>query len=233
MRAALLTRSLPVDSPLYTRAAAAGYHLHALPFLRAATLPFAYPRDPDWLFAYSANAVRGFVAQAGAREWARARRGLRIGAIGAGTAAAWRAQEFAVDFEGGGTPAEVAMQFVRVAAGQRVGFLQAAESRDSVARLLGPEIAATPVVTYETTPVAPGRLPEVDVALLTSPKCAAGFLAAYAKTYGAEALGRVRLHVIGETTAAAVAELGREVAAVAGEASIEGVVGTLGPPFDA
>ena len=227
MRAALLTRELPTDSPLPDVAARAGYRLHALPFLRAAARAFGYPRDPDWLFAYSANAVRGFVAQPGARDWARSRPGLRVGAIGAATAAAWAAQGFAVDFEGGGTPAEVAMQFVRLAAGQRIGFLQAAESRDSVAALLGPEIAATPVVTYETTAVAHEGLPHVEVALLTSPRCARAFTAAYAATHGAPALSRVRLHAIGPTTAADLAAAGHPAAATAASPSVEALLATL------
>ena len=229
VRSALLTRALPADSPLHDLAGRAGYRLLALPFLRTAAVAFDYPRAPDWLFAYSANAVRGFVAQAGAREWAAGRPRLRLGAMGAGTAAAWTAQGFTVDFEGGGTPAEVATQFVRVAAGQRIGFLQAHESRDSIAQLLGPEIAATPVVTYETSPTPPTALPVVDAALLTSPKCARGFLAAYAKTHGTDALHRVRLYAIGGTTAGAVAAEGRLTVTTAREPSIEALVASLTP----
>ena len=147
--------------------------------------------------------------------------------MGEGTAAAWTAHGLTVAFVGRGSPVEVAGQFVGVAAGQRVGFLQAAQSKTSIAQLLGPEIAATEVVTYESIERGDVRTPGVEVALLTSPRSASAFLEVYARAHGGETAAAMDIYSIGPTTAAAVAALGYRNAGVAPQPSVAALVGCL------
>ena len=226
MRRAFLTRGLPADSPYFVIARTAGFELEATAVLDVRYLPFAYPPSPDWLFAYSANAVQGFLQRTGARTWLAAHPRLQIAAMGEGTAAPWRAAGIPPAFVGSGEPSVVARVFAEVAAGARVAFLQAAESRESVATLLGHRLTALPTPTYQSAPRT-GFAPEhAEVALLTSPKSAKGFLAAYAKTHGTPAAHALRLYAIGTTTATAVAASGYEVD-VARDVTVRGLIEML------
>ena len=170
--------------------------------------------------------MQGFLQRTGARTWLSAHPALRIAAMGEGTAAAWRAGGLAPAFIGEGGPVEVARAFGEIAAGQRVAFLQAEESRESVAGLLDVGVSAESVATYRSTPLSKMECPEVEVGLLTSPKSAEAFLSAYAKTYGAAAAQGLRLYAIGVTTAEAVGARGYRVG-VAREVSVRGLVEVL------
>lgn len=227
MRRAYLTRALPPGSPLYDVARAAGYELRAEATLAIRYERFLYPDAPDWLFAYSAHAVHGFFQGIGCRTWLACLPELKFGAIGQGTAAAWRANGVGVDFVGAGNPKAVSEQFAEVAGGQRVTFLQAHESRESIATLLGASVESTAVPTYRSdarTDLAPLT---AEVALLTSPKSALAFLGAYAKTHGAEATARLRRYAIGITTATAAGAAGHDVVGVPDEPSIKGLIEML------
>ena len=226
MRRAFLTRGLPAESPCFGIARAAGFELVARATLAIQYLPFDYPRAPDWLFAYSANAVQGFLQRTGARTWLAAHPTVRLAAMGPGTAETWRRGGREVDFVGGGAPRAVAEAFGAVATGQRVAFLQAEQSRESVAGLLGERVEATPTPTYRSVALAHLDVGPVDVGLLTSPKSAEAFLEAYAKTHGAAAARGLRLYAIGVTTAEAVGARGYGVG-VAAEVSVRGLVEAL------
>ena len=104
LRRAYLTRALPPDSPLFSIARKAGYELRAEATLAIRYRRFAFPDQPDWLFAYSAHAVKGFLQGLGCRTWLAVHPALKIAAMGEGTAAAWRVNGFSVDFTGGGQP---------------------------------------------------------------------------------------------------------------------------------
>lgn len=227
MRRAYLTRGLPRDSPLFDVARRAGYELRAEATLSIRYERFVYPDAPDWLFAYSAHAVHGFFQGIGCRTWLQCMPAIKFAAIGTGTAEAWRANRIEVDFVGAGSPAAVSTQFEAVAGGQRVAFLQARESRESVATQLGGRITATTVPTYRSEIRPDLRPPRVEVALLTSPKSADAFLRAYAKTHGAEAVAGLLSYAIGVTTATAVGAAGYPVTGVAPEVSVRGLVETL------
>ncbi len=101
MATLFLSHDLPPGDPLFELARAARHELVARSCLRYTALDFAFPQNPDWLFAYSANGVRGFLAKAGVHEWLAARPQLRFAAIGAATAGAFRQNQLHVHFEGG------------------------------------------------------------------------------------------------------------------------------------
>ncbi len=199
--------------------AEAGHTLIAESMLAFEPLPFALPEECDWVFAYSRNGVDGLLAQEGVRAWLRERPGVKFGAIGEKTAAAWRAAGLAVSFVGTGEPASTAAAFAKTASGQRVTFVQAQESRASVEQLLGNRIDARVVRTYRAVPLEV-TLPAVDVALLTSPRSAELFLAQCPSL-------PPNIYCIGPTTAAAVEGLGFAVSGVAAVAGVEALLGMV------
>lgn len=167
-----VTRHLAEDDPWRRALAADGYAVTAYSLLRFAPVP-AGPLPPgDWVFAYSRNAVRY-----GLPSLAAAKTRPRVAAIGPGTAAAWREAGYEVAFEGAGDPRDVAEAFGRAAGpGARVVFLQAANSRRSVERVLGDRIRAVAHIVYRSE-IDPGRrAPPTQVMLLTSPLNAAAAL---------------------------------------------------------
>ena len=102
-----------------------------------------------------------------------------------------------------------------MAGGQRVGFLQARESRDSVAGVLGPQLDALPMATYESEALTDLQPAGGGGGLVDEPEVGSGFLGAYAKTHGAGTARTLRLYAIGVTTATAVGAAGYTVSGVA------------------
>lgn len=161
------------------------YSLLAFEPVAAGELPVC-----DWVFVYS---------RTGARFAAPALAGLtpatRVAAMGPGTAEALRAGGREPDFVGAGDPGPVAEAFATAAGtGARVAFVQAANSRRSVERVLGDRIVALPHVVYRSR-IEPARAaPVAEAYLLTSPLNAEAAL----PRLGPPA----EIRVLGETTAA-------------------------------
>ena len=104
--------------------------------------------DTDWVFFYSRNGVRIFFDQISSSWWA----DKKMGAIGSSTAAAIAAYTGRpVDFTGVG--ADIAGPFTEVAAQQRVLFVRASDSVQSVQRQLGPEVTALDLVAYNNVAI--------------------------------------------------------------------------------
>lgn len=127
-------------------------------------VPLTLPKS-DWLFFYSKNGISH-----GLPYWLEQDILPQIGVIGRGSAAFLKEHYgLNANFVGNGSPTEVARAFGIVAAGQRVAFAQAAQSRRSVQLALGDHIHALEVVVYENSPVSKVTLPFCSILVFTSP----------------------------------------------------------------
>ena len=140
--------------------------------------------------------------------------------MGPGTAKALMKRAGQVDFTGEGSPEAVAASFGEVAAGQRVFFPRARQSRMTVQRLLADRITALDAICYDNVAM-PAREPiAADVYVFTSPLNVAAYVDHQALTAGA------RIVAIGPSTAAALTARGVDCL-VAGRPDEEAVVEVL------
>ena len=168
--------------------------LIAKSLLRFDFVPFVPRFRADWWFFYSPRAVEfaAFLLP----------NGTRIAAMGLGTTAALAPRK--VDFTGEGSPAAVAEQFAALAAGQRVFFPRARQSRRSVEKMLGKRILAENAVCYDNQAVPPRDPISADVYVFTSPLNVAAYLDHHKLPDGA------RTVALGPSTAGALVQRGRE-----------------------
>ena len=194
----------------------------------------------DWVVFTSGNGVESFCERLGALGLgASALAGVRVAAVGSGTAAALAACDLVPDFVADVHTAEALAAGLPVAAGERVLLPAADIARTVLAEGLRARLAIVEVVVaYRTVEVAPGAGAEVaallregaiDALTFTSPSTVRGFvgmLAASGLEFGA--LPRPPAVVcIGPVTAAAAREHGLTVDATAREHTTEGLVGAL------
>lgn len=106
------------------------------------------------------------------------------------------------DFVGTGAPESTAAAFLDIAQGKKVCFVQAKNSRQSVALLLGNQVQAQTFVAYDNQPKQNIDLPACDILVFTSPLNAQ----AYYQQYPAQQQQAVI--AIGQTTASALKTLG-------------------------
>ncbi|RME96062.1 MAG: uroporphyrinogen-III synthase [Bacteroidetes bacterium] len=191
----------------------AGWSVQAVSLLVFRAEPFDLPPQPlDWLFFYSRKGVR---------FWHRAGKappeGCRIAAMGQGTAAELERLDWEVDFVGEGHPTAVAKAFGKVAAGQRVAFMQARHSRQSVEKALAEQVEVLPVVVYDNVPKSEFTVRPADYLVFTSPLN----FATYRQHYSI--MPASRYVAIGATTARAFTKAGVPHFRVAGTPSEQGL----------
>ena len=163
MATVFLSHRLSPKHALRAQLAVAGHRLVTRSMLRFETLEFELPQRTDWLFAYSRNGVESFFAKAKCASMALTKRAHSARGHRAKTAEAWSAAGLAVEFVGTGEPSSTASAFVQIASGDTVTFVQAQESRGSVAALVEHEISIQTLVTYRAASAAVD-LPVVDLA---------------------------------------------------------------------
>lgn len=192
-----ITRNLKPESPLRAWAAETGNVVTGRSLLRFAAVPFVPPVNADWWFFYSARAVEFGLTGVGELPAT-----TRLAAIGQGTARALRAATGRVDFCGQGDPAQVGEAFAEVAAGQRVFFPRARQSRLSVQTALADRVTVLDAVCYDNVAVPATRLIVADVFIFTSPLNVGAYLDHQVLPEGARVLA------IGPSTGAALAARG-------------------------
>jgi uroporphyrinogen III methyltransferase/synthase len=194
--------------------------------------------DYDWLVFTSANGVQAFLGRL--RQTGRDLRalaGLRLAAIGPGTAEALRAFHLDADLVPDEYRSErLAATLAERAAGKRILLARADRGRDVLRQELAKVATVDQVTVYrQLDAVQPGavvhdalRRGEIDFVTLTSSNVARAFLRSL------DEIGRTRLHAgdvrlvtISPVTSAAVAELGYAVAAEAREYTAEGLLQAL------
>jgi uroporphyrinogen-III synthase len=138
-------------------------------------LDFQVPDDYDWLFFYSKKGVEYFFAAN-----PKLSNLVKIAALGMGTAAG--VLQYAAktpDFTGDGIPESTAESFKKIAAGQRVLFVRAMESKKSVQNLLSRELTVLELIAYKNVPKTDIKKSDADVLVFTSSLNAEAYLKKY------------------------------------------------------
>lgn len=218
----VLTREAQGNAPWLARLAELGFAALDLPLLRYVDLEApAVPGAWDWALLTSPQAVRRFVA------WPGRPAGLKLGALGGGTAATLREAGLADDLGSAAVDgAELARDFLARARAPLRVLLPGAEKRlaepGASLRAVGHEVLE--VALYRTTVVPPGELPAApwqggDVVFFCSPSAVRAFAAAWSD--------RPACVAIGHTTASAAREAGFDPG-VAATPDLEGMLRAAG-----
>lgn len=165
-----VTRNLKADSPLRHWAATSGNSITGRSLLTLQEVPFKVPDQADWWFFYSSKAAEFCLFSATIPN------GVRLAAIGEGTAKTVRELTGRIDFVGQGSPNQVAEQFKKVAQGNRVFFPHAKNSLLTIQKLLADHITVLDAVCYDNKPVPVETPIEADVIIFTSPLNVAAYL---------------------------------------------------------
>jgi uroporphyrinogen-III synthase len=194
----------------------AGWSLQAISLLVFRAEPFELPAVPlDWLFFYSRKGVRFF------RRAHQLPSGCKLAAMGKGTAEEMRTQGWPVDFVGDGDPPRVAEAFGELAAGTRVGFVQARQSRQSVEQLLATRVECIPLVAYDNVPKSEVSVRPADYLVFTSPMN----FTTYHQHYPISPTSRYV--AIGESTARCMRDAGVSLLRVSGQPSQRSLAATV------
>jgi len=216
----LITRPQGPESPFRRRLEAAGHAVTGQSLVRFEAVLFQEVPLADWIFFYSRRGVQYFfegLEQAGLSLPA----GVRLGAIGRGTARALARLGRHADFSGEGDPGQAARAFARQAAGSRVLFPRARRSRQSVQRLLDEVLEGVDLIVYDNHAVKNVPADPFDVLVFTSPLNAEAYFARQRRRAGQ------RIVAIGRTTATALRELGAGEAVVAAAPSEEALAAAV------
>lgn len=204
------------DQPFRQILSTRGVQISGGSLLRFEAAPFTEIPQTDWVFFYSRKAVAFFFRRV--RELGvELDRHLKWAAIGPSTAVSIESWGMAVDFIGDGEPAATARHFLAIAEGRRVLFPRAAHSRESIQQLLRGKIEVLDLVVYHNLIDAAAPRPEADVLVFTSPLNAQAYFAQRTPAPGAIIIA------IGQTTAAALKNLGVREVIIAAEPSERGL----------
>jgi uroporphyrinogen-III synthase len=121
--------------------------------------------EADWLFFYSKNGIKYTLSQLSSTD------GLPAVAVFGRATANYLKTHYNIeaDFVGNGKPEETAAQFLEVSAGQKVVFLQAQNSRQSIQKLMGKQINSTCLVVYDNSFKVDVEIPDAEILVFTSP----------------------------------------------------------------
>lgn len=215
MHTLFITRNLEPDSPLVHWGARNDCAVIGRSLLRFAPVKFWLPKPCDWWFFYSPRAVT-FAAD----KLALLPMPLpKLAAMGPGTARALRQHDYGLtaSFVGEKGPELVAKEFGKVAAGKRVFFPHARQSRKTVQTILKDQVKVYDAVCYDNQPVELPDFVYANIYVFTSPLNARTYLSAHPIPADA------RIIAIGPSTAQALASFGVR-AEVAEESSEQGIL---------
>lgn len=196
-----ISRELTADSPFYSILPSEGVKIIGQSLVAFEAVSFDTLPETDWCFFSSRNAVKFFFEGLKAANL-HLPKGIKWGVLGEGTAKALKEQGHVADFAGNGEPQRVGEAFAVVAAGQGVLFPRAAQSRESIQKILAGTVTIHDLVVYTNTPRTDFELPSADILVFTSPLNAQAYFAQYAYQNGQKVLA------IGQSTEQALRKLG-------------------------
>ncbi|MBK7871778.1 MAG: uroporphyrinogen-III synthase [Saprospiraceae bacterium] len=199
MSAIFISRILNYDSIFLQILQSKGYEVINISLIEFSFLPFYEIPSTDWIFFYSKTAAHFFfqhLQKSGLQTKA------KLAALGPATASAIEKQGFHLDFTGTGEPQTTAQAFAKLAAGQRVLFPRAENSRQSIQQLLENQIIAIDLILYKNQMRTDFELPECQWLVFTSPLNAQAYFQKYPLKLEQKILA------IGETTAQTLRQLG-------------------------
>lgn len=212
-----ISRILQPGSDFRTVLQARGYDVHGESLVTFTPVTFENLPAADWLFFYSKNGVRFFFEQIHPEKISN----MRLAVIGQGTGDYLEKIYRPPDFTGNGDPVHTATDFLAVARGQRVLFVRAKDSRQSIQQLLGNKVTTQELIVYENRPRLDFNAAPFDVLVFTSPLNAQ---ACFTKNKWRK---NQKVVAIGNTTAAALATLGIENVFIAKTPSENGLANAI------
>ncbi|MEN0048532.1 MAG: uroporphyrinogen-III synthase [Bacteroidota bacterium] len=208
MKSVFITRNLTVESEFKLILEAAGFQVDGQSLIDFKAVPFREIPNTNWIFFYSKKGVRYFFE------------GLykeidisksRLACMGKGTKIALEESGKQADFEGKGTPEEIAADFLKLAKNQSVLFPRARNSRQSIQKILGNHIISYDLIVYINEQKTDCHMSNSNLLVFTSP------LNVEAYFHQHELQPHQRIVAIGETTAKALKKLGYCETTVAGQ----------------
>jgi uroporphyrinogen-III synthase len=206
-----ISRNIRQDSVFYQTLYVRGIRVHGERLVEFTPVPFDEMPDAGWLFFYSKTGVHFFFQQITPRQV----EDFRLAAIGHSTAGFLAKMCRPADFTGDGDPVSTATAFLQLAKGQKVLFVRAEDSRQSIRQLLGKNITPLDLVVYKNQPRQDFDLPRFDCLVFTSPLNAQAYFSKYPFRKNQKVVA------IGRTTAKALEELNIKKVTVAGAPSEE------------
>lgn len=190
-----ISRKQSADSPFYRTLDEHGHHVDGQSFLEFDPLPFEPPKGTAWLFFYSKRGVRYYFDQHKVE-------GQKLAAIGPSTARELEARTgYKVQFIGTGEPKHIAQAFAQQLGEEKVAFIRAKRSRQSVQQLLSAKDQVIDCIVYDNRKQKQVPPQRAAILVFTSPMNAQ----AYFEQHPLQANQAVV--AIGPTTAAALAAL--------------------------
>lgn len=223
---AFITRDLTDHSEFKNLLTAAGWEAEGRSLVELSPLPFYEIPDADWIFFSSQNAVRFFFENQGILSVSdfkppSALKHNRWAALGPATAKALADFVESVDFTGTGEPRGTAEAFRRggldPVPGSRILFPAARHSRQSVMSFLSDAFQCMHFPVYNNRLVADPPGSTADVLVFTSPMNAEAYFTKNSLVKNQHVVA------IGETTGAALRELGLAEIHIAAEPSERGL----------
>lgn len=211
-----ISRQLHAKSPFKLILEAKGFEVIGRSLLKFKAVDFGKIPKSDWLFFYSKNGVKFFFENKKNKSFKVGKK--RIAAMGQGTALALEKYGISADFTGHGDPQKTAKAFLKVAAKDKVLFIRAAVSRNSVATLLSKKIQVLELIAYSNQAVAKPKAVEADALVFTSPMNAECYFRHFKKEKNQKIIA------MGQTTAEVLRGLKVGRFSVAREASEVGLV---------
>ena len=157
-----LSRKLKPASPFHQLRSEEGWSLEAQSLLQFTPVIVEEVPVADWLFFYSAMGVEMFLQQK--QPWP----GQKLACLGSGAVRSLEKYGFLPDFTGNGDPSATAIEFRKIIQQESVVFVQARQSRASVAKILGAEVVHQSLVVYDNQPLTDFELVPADYLIFTS-----------------------------------------------------------------
>lgn len=219
-----ISRDLNPESIFKTQLEALGLEVYGESLLQFDPVPFTAVPETDWVFFYSKNAVRFyFEGLQNPDFWKgkqlrqgppRREKPVKYAAYGTGTAGyLQKHHQVQVQFIGSAKPKRTAEALVVRAAGERILFPCAKNSRHSLYKYIRYKTDAIKLVVYDNHIREDFELPTCEVLVFTSPLNAEAYFAKYDYQDDQKAIA------IGHTTARALKKLGLKNVGVAKKAS--------------
>jgi len=208
MKSVFITRNLAAESEFRQTLEAKGFIVEGKSLIDFKAVKFELIPPTDWIFFYSKKGVKYFFEGISDKADFSNR---QLACMGKGTKVALETLGKSADFEGKGTPNEIAAAFLKLAKNQSVLFPRARTSRQSIQKILGNHIISYDLVVYINEPKTDCHMSNNNLLVFTSP------LNVEAYFYQNRLKPHQRIVAIGETTAKALRKLGYCEITIAGQ----------------
>ncbi|MEM8525265.1 MAG: uroporphyrinogen-III synthase [Bacteroidota bacterium] len=207
-KSVFITRNVEEDSEFRQILETEGFVVEGRSLIDFRAITFNEIPETDWIFFYSRKAIRYFF-EGLSKEMNLSK--TQLACMGKGTTTALEKLGKKANFEGNGTPEEIAADFLQLAKNRSVLFPRARNSRQSIQKILGNHIISHDLVVYINEQKTDCHMSNKNLLVFTSP------LNVEAYFHQNTLQPHQRIVAIGETTAKALKKLGYCEIMIAGQ----------------